>query len=332
MTSSDSPRSGAEPEEHPTRCGFAAVLGAPNAGKSTLVNALVGQKVSIVTQKVQTTRIPVRGIAMHGHAQIIFIDTPGIFSPRRRLDRALVSAAWKGAEEADIVLVLIDAAELSARPSGLAAADTGLILDGLQRSTKAPVLVLNKIDAIWRELLLPLVQTFSARQQFARIFMVSALTRDGLDELLDYCAAVAPPGPFHYPEDQAADIPSRLLAAEITREKLYLRLHDELPYSSAVITENWNEQKDGSVRIDQLIIVQRDNQKAIVIGKGGTAIKAIGQAARSELEQLFGRRVHLFLQAKVIENWQDRPAHYREWGLQYPRDGELPKGRRRIPK
>ena len=310
-----------------TRCGFVAVLGAPNAGKSTLVNALVGQKVSIVTQKVQTTRIPVRGIAMRGKAQIIFIDTPGIFSPKRRLDRAMVSAAWRGAEDADIILVLADAVELLAKPSGRAASDTELILDGLKQG-KPPALVLNKTDAVKRELLLPLTQSLAARVEFARIFMISALTGDGLQDLLDFCANLMPEGPFLYPEDQAADIPSRLLAAEITREKLYLRLHDELPYSSTILTENWKEQKDGSVRIDQTIIVQRANQKAIVIGKAGQAIKAIGQSARTELEELFGRRVHLFLQVKVVENWQDRPAHYREWGLEFPDDGESSSGKR----
>jgi GTP-binding protein Era len=332
MTPSNLPLSGLQSDDSTIRCGFAAVLGAPNAGKSTLVNALVGQKVSIVTQKVQTTRIPVRGITMHGNTQIIFIDTPGIFSPRRRMDRAMVRAAWKGAEEADIVLVLVDAAELSARPAGLAAADTSLILEGLQHSKNAPVLVLNKIDAVHRELLLPLVQSLSDRQSFARVFMISALTRDGLGDLLDHCAAAMPEGPCLYPEDQVADIPSRLLAAEITREKLYLRLHDELPYSSTVVTESWKEQKDGSVRIDQLIIVERESQKAIVIGKGGQTIKTIGQAARTELESLFGRRVHLFLQAKVVGDWQERPAHYREWGLEYPGDADVAGARRRIPK
>ena len=310
-----------------TRCGFVAILGAPNAGKSTLVNALVGQKVSIVTQKVQTTRIPVRGIAMRGKTQIIFVDTPGIFSPRRRLDRAMIKAAWKGAADADIILVLGDAAELSAKPSGRAAADTELILEGLKQG-KPPALVLNKTDAVKRELLLPLTQSFAACAEFARIFMVSALTGDGLEDLLDFCASRMPEGPFLYPEDQAADIPSRLLAAEITREKLYLRLHDELPYSSTVVTENWKEAKDGSVRIDQTIIVQRANQKAIVIGKAGQAIKAIGQLARTELEGLFDRRVHLFLQVEVVENWQDRPAHYREWGLDFPDDGKSSAGKR----
>jgi GTPase len=309
-----------------TRCGFATILGAPNAGKSTLVNALVGQKVSIVTQKVQTTRIPVRGIAMRGRTQIIFVDTPGIFSPKRRLDRAMVNAAWKGAEDADAILVIVDAVELSAKPAGHAAADTQVIFEGLRDSTRRPILVLNKTDAVNRELLLPLTESLSTRTAFMRVFMVSAATGDGLVDLLDFCAGLMPEGPLLYPEDQAADIPSRLLAAEITREKLYLRLHDELPYSSTVVTESWKEQKDGSVRIDQTILVQRGNQKAIVIGKAGKAIKAIGQASRTELEQLFGCRVHLFLQAKVMENWQDRPAHYREWGLDFPKDGATPAG------
>jgi GTP-binding protein Era len=300
-----------------TRCGFAAILGAPNAGKSTLINRLVGQKVSIVTRKVQTTRIPIRGIAMRGNTQIIFIDTPGIFTPKRRLDRAMIAAAWKGAEDADAILVTVDAAELSAKPEARAAADTELILRGLK--DKRPILVLNKTDAVKREQLLPLTARLTRQNEFDRVFMVSATTGDGLDDLIDFCAGLMPDGPFLYPEDQAADIPSRLLAAEITREKLYVRLHDELPYSSTVVTDGWKEQKDGSVRIDQTIIVQRDNQKAIVIGKGGQAIKSIGQAARTELEKLFGRRVHLFLQAKVMENWQDRPAHYREWGLEFPK-------------
>ena len=313
---------GVDNQQGETRCGFVAVLGAPNAGKSTLVNALVGQKVSIVTQKVQTTRVPVRGIAMHGRTQIIFVDTPGIFSPRRRLDRAMVNAAWKGAGDADAVLVVVDAEDVSAKPRGHAAADTNLILDGLAGTGKPPILVLNKTDAIKRELLLPLTQDLSERSHFAHVFMVSAAGGEGLADLMNYCAELMPKGPFLYPEDQAADIPSRLLAAEITREKLYLRLHDELPYASSVVTESWKEQKDGSVRIDQLILVQRENQKAIVVGKGGQAIKAIGQAARIELENLFGRRIHLFLHAKVMENWQDRPAYYREWGLEFPAEAK----------
>src|SRR5579871_2730396 len=226
-----------------TRCGFVAVLGAPNAGKSTLVNALVGQKVSIVSQKVQTTRIPVRGIAMHGETQIVFVDTPGIFAPKRRLDRAMVQAAWGGAADADAILVIIDAPELSANPSGLAAGDTERIVDGLKSAGKKAALVLNKIDAIKRDQLLPLTENLNKTGVFDRVFMISASKGDGLPALLDYCATLMPEGPFLYPEDQAADIPSRLLAAEITREKLYLRLHDELPYASAVETEKREDRK-----------------------------------------------------------------------------------------
>ena len=302
------------------RCGFVAVLGAPNAGKSTLVNALVGQKISIVTQKVQTTRIPVRGIAMHGETQIVFVDTPGIFAPKRRLDRAMVQAAWTGAHDADAILVVADAPELSANSQGLAAGDTERIIEGLKTAGKRAALVLNKIDAMKRETLLPLAERLNASGVFERIFMISASRGEGLKELLAFCADRMPEGPFLYPEDQAADIPSRLLAAEITREKLYLRLHDELPYASTVSTESWKDQKDGSVRIDQTIFVEREGQKAIVIGKGGRAIKAIGEAARLEMEQLFGRRVHLFLHSKVAERWGETPAHYREWGLEFPKD------------
>jgi GTPase len=303
-----------------TRCGFVAVLGAPNAGKSSLVNALVGQKVAIVTQKVQTTRMPVRGIAIRGQAQIIFVDTPGIFAPKRRLDRAMVKAAWGGAADADAVLVLVDAPDLSQRAHGLAAQDTDRIVEGLKHSKKRAVLVLNKIDAVKREALLPLTEQLNGSGIFDRTFMVSAVTGDGLAELADYCASNMPLGPWLYPEDQAADIPSRLLAAEVTREKLYLRLHEELPYASAVVTDSWKEQKDGSVRIDQTIFVEREGQKRIVIGKGGQTIKSIGEAARLELEQLFDRRVHLFLHSKVAERWGETPAHYREWGLDFPKD------------
>jgi GTP-binding protein Era len=302
------------------RCGFVAVLGAPNAGKSTLVNALVGSKVSIVTQKVQTTRMPVRGIAIVGAAQIVFVDTPGIFAPKRRLDRAMVKAAWTGAADADAILVLADAAELSARPGGLAAQDTDRIVEGLKEARKTAALVLNKTDALRRPELLPLADTLNKTGVFSRIFMVSALKGEGLPELKDYCAERMPPSPWLYPEDQLADVPMRLLAAEITREKIYLRLHDELPYASAVVTESWKDQKDGSVRIDQTIFVERDGQKPIVIGKGGQTIKIIGEQARLEMEQLFDRRVHLFLHTKVSERWGETPDHYREWGLEYPKD------------
>jgi GTP-binding protein Era len=302
------------------RCGFVAVLGAPNAGKSTLVNALVGQKVTIVSQKVQTTRIPVRGIAMRGNAQIVFVDTPGIFAPKRRLDRAMVNAAWGGAADADAILLIVDAPELSANPGGLAGGDTERIVEGLKDAGKKVALLLNKIDGMRRDTLLPLADRLNRSGRFDRVFMISALKGDGLDEVLDYCAALMPEGPLLYPADQAADIPSRLLAAEITREKLYLRLHDELPYASTVSTESWKDQKDGSVRIDQTIFVEREGQKGIVIGKGGAAIKAIGEAARHEMEEVFGRRVHLFLHSKVAARWGDTRAHYQEWGLEFPKD------------
>ena len=302
------------------RCGFVAVLGAPNAGKSTLVNALVGSKVAIVTHKVQTTRVPVRGIAMRGEAQIIFVDTPGIFSPKRRLDRAMVKAAWSGASDADAIIVVVDATDVSAKPGSYAANDTERIVAGLKESGRKAALALNKIDGMKHANLLPLAETFNAAGVFERVFMISALKGDGLNDLLDWCAGKMPKGPWLYPEDQAADIPSRLLAAEITREKLYLRLHDELPYASTVVTESWQEQKDGSVRIEQTIFVEREGQKAIVIGKGGQAIKAIGEAARNEMEELFARHVHLFLHAKVSERWGDNPSHYSEWGLEFPKE------------
>lgn len=301
-----------------THCGFVAVLGAPNAGKSTLVNAVVGTKVSIVTQKVQTTRMPVRGIAMRGQTQIVFIDTPGIFSPKRRLDRAMVKSAW--AADAEVTLLLVDASDIAAKPQGLAAQDTQTIIDGLKEAGRKVALVLNKIDAVPRPQLLPMAQDYDSRGVFEKLFMVSAQTGDGLKELMEYCAQRMPAGPFLYPEDQAADIPSRLLAAEITREKLYLRLHDELPYASTVITESWKDQKDGSVRIDQTIFVARDGQKAIVIGKGGQTIKHIGESARREMETLFGHRVHLFLHTKVDERWDERQSNYSEWGLDYSKD------------
>ena len=303
-----------------TRCGFVAVLGAPNSGKSTLVNTAVGQKVSIVTQKVQTTRMPVRGIAMREEAQLIFVDTPGIFAPKRRLDRAMVKAAWGGAADADVVLLTVDSQELVRHRHGLAGKDTDSIIEGLKSANRRAVLVLNKVDAVKREALLPLAKELNAAGTFDRVFMISASKGDGVDDLMAYCAAHVPEGPWLYPADQAADIPSRLLAAEITREKIYLRLHDELPYASAVVTDSWKEQKDGSVRIDQTIFVEREGQKGIVVGKGGQTIKAIGEAARLELEQMFGRRVHLFLHSKVHERWGESPSHYQEWGLEFPKD------------
>jgi GTP-binding protein Era len=303
-----------------TRCGFVAVLGAPNSGKSTLVNRAVGQKVSIVTQKVQTTRMPVRGIAMRGEAQLIFVDTPGIFAPKRRLDRAMVKAAWGGAADADVVLLTVDSQELARHRNGLAGKDTDRIVEGLKGAGRRSALVLNKVDAVKRDALLPLADQLNAAGTFDRVFMISALNGDGVEDLMTYCVSHVPEGPWLYPADQAADIPSRLLAAEITREKIYLRLHDELPYASAVVTDSWKEQKDGSVRIDQTIYVEREGQKGIVVGKGGKTIKAIGEAARLELEQMFGRRVHLFLHSKVSERWGESRENYQEWGLEFPKD------------
>jgi GTP-binding protein Era len=304
----------------PTHCGFAAVLGAPNAGKSTLVNALVGSKVSIVTHKVQTTRMPVRGVAIRGPTQIVFVDTPGIFKPRRRLDRAMVKSAWAGASDADAVLVMVDAPDVAAHPDGLGARDTRTILEGLKSGNSGAALVLNKIDAMSRADLLPLAERLNGEDRFQQVFMVSALNGDGIDDVAEWAAARMPEGPWLYPEDQAADIPSRLMAAEITREKLYLRLHDELPYAIAVETEKWEERRDGSVKIDQIVYVQREGQKAIVLGKGGQTIKTIGELARRELESLFGRRVHLFLFVKVRENWAEERAHYGVIGLEFPED------------
>jgi len=303
-----------------TRCGFTAIIGAPNAGKSTLVNALVGSKVAIVSPKVQTTRMNVRGVAMRGETQLIFVDTPGIFQPRRRLDRAMVAAAWSGAGDADAVIHLVDASEVTAKPNGHAAADTASIVENLQKSQRKAALALNKIDAMKVEDLLPLAEKLNATGVYEQIFMISALKGDGLEALGAWCESRMPEGPFLYSPDQSADIPSRLLASEITREKLYLRLHDELPYACAVETEKWEERKDGSVKIDQIIYVQRDGQKAIVLGKNGAAIKGIGASSRKELEQIFDRRVHLFLFVKVREDWADKREHYREMGLEFPEE------------
>jgi GTP-binding protein Era len=303
-----------------THCGFAAVIGAPNAGKSTLVNALVGTKVSIVTQKVQTTRMPVRGVAMHGQTQIVFVDTPGIFKPKRRFDRAMVASAWAGAGDADAVILIVDAADLVAEPNGISARDTQAIIDGLKKAGTKAALVINKIDGMKRTDLLPLVDKLSAAADFERVFLISALKGEAVSDVADWVAEKMPPGPWLYPADQAADIPSRLLAAEITREKIYLRLHDELPYATAVETSKWEDRKDGSVRIEQTIFVQREGQKPIVLGKGGATIKKIGELARVEMEDIFARRVHLFLFVKVQENWAESREHYREIGLEYPDD------------
>ena len=303
-----------------THAGFVAVIGAPNAGKSTLVNALVGSKISIVSHKVQTTRMPVRGVAMRGNTQLVLVDTPGIFAPRRRLDRAMVKSAWSGVADADCVVVVVDATDLVAHPEGPAARDTANILSELKKPAMRVALALNKIDTMKRADLLALIQRLAPPGRFAQVFMISALTGDGLEELAAWCAEQMPQGPHLYPPDQAADIPLRLLASEITREKLYLRLHDELPYAASVESEKWEEKKDGSVRIHQVIYVQREGQKAIVLGKGGQTIKVIGESARRELENLLERRVHLFLFVKVRENWAESREHYRELGLEFPEE------------
>lgn len=292
------------------RCGYVALLGAPNAGKSTLLNRLVGTKLSIVTPKVQTTRSRVLGIALRGNAQLIFVDTPGIFAPRRRLDRAMVAAAWAGAEDADLVVVLIDATR------GLDE-ESRAILDRLVAAGRPIVLALNKIDLVKREVLLPIADAVRAGYHVDRIFMISSTLGDGTDDLLDFLADAVPGGAWLFPEDQLTDFPQRLLAAEVTREQIFLQLHQELPYATTVETESWEERADGSVKIAQTIHVQRAGQKAIVLGKGGSQIKLIGQAARAELERLLGRRVHLFLFVRVSEDWAEDRAHYEAIGLDF---------------
>jgi GTPase len=307
----------AEPAEQPageaTRCGFVALIGAPNAGKSTLANALVGTKISIVTPKVQTTRALVRGIAIEGTAQLIFVDTPGIFSPRRRLDRAMVATAWGSTHDADIVAVLIDAYK------GVRDDDEAILQTlGNVRSTK--ILVLNKVDLVQKLELLTLTQRLNERMSFASTFMISALSGNGVADLKRWLAEHVPEGPWLYPEDQISDAPLRQLAAEITREKLFLRLHQELPYQSTVETEVWKELRDGSVRIEQIIYVERESQRKIVLGKGGSAIKAIGAAARKDIATAIEQPVHLFLFVKVREGWGDDPDRYREMGLEFPKE------------
>lgn len=303
-----------------TRCGVVAVVGAPNAGKSTLVNQMVGTKVAIVTHKVQTTRTRLRGICQKGAAQIILVDTPGIFSPRRKLDEAMVEAAWGGAEDADEVVLLIDAPR-HAEPGGggKAGEDTARIIAGLKKRGRKAILVLNKIDEMKREPLLDLIAKFNETEAFKETFLVSALTGDGVEELKSHLAAAMPPGPWLYPEDQPADVTQRLLASEVTREKLILRLHEELPYATAVETEAWKDLRDGSVRIEQVVFVERDGQKAIVLGKGGQTIKAIGKDAREELEEMLDRKVHLFLFVKVRERWAEDPERFRVMGLDLPK-------------
>ncbi len=292
-------------------CGFVALVGAPNAGKSTLLNAMVGTKISIVTHKVQTTRARVRGIAILGRAQLIFVDTPGIFTPKKRLERAMVAAAWSAIDDAEETVVLYDASR------GGIDADTRLIVAGLKRRGKQAILALNKIDAVKREKLLALAADFEALGVFARIFMISALNGDGMEDLRSFLAERMPPGPWHYPEDQVSDMPMRLIAAEVTREKLFLRLHQELPYSLTVETEDWQEFDNGDVRIAQVVYVGRDSHKGICLGKGGATIKAVREAAQKDLEDMMERGVHLFLHVKVREKWSEDAAHYRDWGLDF---------------
>ena len=296
-----------------TRCGFVALIGVPNAGKSTLINKLVGAKVAIVSHKVQTTRAAIRGIVMAESAQIIFVDTPGIFRPKRRLERAMVDTAWGGARDADIVGLLIDAA------AGLTD-DVRALLVGLAEIWRPKVLILNKIDLVAREKLLQLTADANALVAFERTFMISALTADGVGDFTAWLAGRLPEGPWLYPEDEVSDLPLRQMAAEITREKIFERLHQELPYRATVETDQWKEQPDGSVRIEQTVFVERDSQKKIVIGSGGATVKSISMAARKEIAALAGHPVHLFLFVKVRENWSDDPERYRVMGIEFPKD------------
>jgi GTP-binding protein Era len=300
--------------DKPKRCGFIAIIGATNSGKSTLVNALVGAKVTIVSRKVQTTRAPIRGIAITGASQLIFIDTPGIFAPKRRLDRAMVEAAWGGAADADTVLLLVDAVK------GLNE-DVERILAKLADARGPRLLVLNKVDLVAeKDRLLGLAAEITARVPFDAVFMISALSGNGIGDLTSYLADAVPEGPWHYPEDDISDAPLRLLAAEITREKIYHWLHQELPYATTVETTAWKELKDGSVRIEQTIYVERESQRSIVLGKGGRTIKQISTESRAELAGVLEQPVHLFLFVKVRENWGSDPERYRELGLDFPKD------------
>ncbi|RZM99519.1 GTPase Era [Bradyrhizobium genosp. SA-3] len=296
-----------------TRCGFVALIGAPNVGKSTLVNALVGAKVTIVSRKVQTTRALIRGIVIENNAQIILVDTPGIFLPKRRLDRAMVSTAWSGAHDADLVCVLLDA------KTGIDE-EAEAILAKAASVNHEKILVINKVDLVQREKLLALAQAANERMKFAKTFMIAAISGDGVDDIRTTLAEMVPPGPFLYPEDQMSDAPMRQLAAEITREKIYQKLHQELPYQSTVETDKWEERKDKSVRIEQTIFVERESQRKIVLGKGGATIKSIGADSRKELMQILDVPVHLFLFVKVRENWGDDPDRYREMGLDFPKE------------
>lgn len=311
MNKTTPPVEGETQDGQKTRSGFVALIGAPNAGKSTLVNQLVGTKVSIVTHKVQTTRALVRGIFIEGDAQIVLVDTPGIFRPKRRLDRAMVTTAWGGAKDADIILVLLDA-------QGGLNENAQALLESMKDVRQKKFLVLNKVDRVDPPVLLDLAQKANEIVAFDQTFMISALNGSGCKDLAKYLASTVQPGPWFYPEDQISDMPMRQLAAEVTREKLYLRLHEELPYSSTVETERWEERKDGSVRIEQVIYVERESQKKIVLGHKGETIKAIGQASRKEIGEILEQNVHLFLFVKVRENWGNDPERYREMGLDFP--------------
>ncbi len=293
-----------------TRCGYVAVIGAPNAGKSTLVNHLVGAKVSIVTHKVQTTRTRVLGIAMRGATQLVLVDTPGIFAPKRRLDRAMVRAAWDGAKDADAIVLLVDA-------QGGVTAEVDRIIKGLSDGKRRAILALNKVDTVKADTLLGLSARLNASFPFERTFMISALNGSGVEDLARTLAAEMPWSPWLFPEDEASDMPVRLLAAEVTREKLFLNVHEEVPYALTVETELWEEKPDGSARVEQTIYVERDSQKAIILGKGGQRIKAIGAAARHDLEAMLEKRIHLFLFVKVREGWQNDRERYRTWNLEF---------------
>ena len=303
-----------ELENHPQRsCGFVALIGAPNAGKSTLVNALVGAKVSIVSRKVQTTRSLVRGICMEGHAQLVLVDTPGLFAPKRRLERAMVTSAWGGAGDADVICLLIDVRKWPDEESEA-------IIARLPSLKQKKFLILNKIDLIERSKLLKIAEDINARAQFEETFMISALKGDGLQVLRKRLADLVPAGPWLFPEDEVSDLPLRMLASEITREKLFERLHDELPYRSTVETDEWKTLKDGSARIEQTIFVERESQRKIILGEKGQGIKAIGAAARREISEAADCPVHLFLFVKVRENWSNDPERYREMGLEFPKE------------
>jgi GTP-binding protein Era len=307
----DNEEAGREPGTPARRCGVVALLGAPNAGKSTLLNGLVGSKISIVTHKVQTTRARIRGIAMEGDSQIILVDTPGIFTAQRRLERAMVAAAWAGARDADSIVLIYDASRKRVDK------DTRMIIDGLKKNHQRAILVLNKIDEIKRDSLLELAVLFEAEGIFDQTFMISALNGDGVADLMKHLAQLVPYGAWLFPEDQLSDLPMRLLAAEITREKLFLHLHQELPYALTVESESWEEFKDGSAKIQQTIFVQRDQHKSMCLGKNGQMIKRIREEAQADLEAMTGRKIHLFLFVKVRERWLDDPERYREWGLEF---------------